>query len=108
MTEAPGGDVRRHQTLAVATGFLALFSIVGFALYGLPFFYDFFVPESAVVGERGSGWKLAMAVLGYERGAVDIGYQAKFERLLRELRDELDPADRDASRRVAAAAEFRR
>ena len=36
MSEAQGGDVRRHQTLAVATGFLALFSIVGFALYGLP------------------------------------------------------------------------
>jgi sugar phosphate permease len=29
----------------VATAFLALFSVVGFALYGLPFFYDFFVKE---------------------------------------------------------------
>jgi sugar phosphate permease len=32
----------KHQALAVTTAFLALFSIVGFALYGLPFFYDFF------------------------------------------------------------------
>ena len=35
----------RGPTLAVVTAFLALFSIVGFATYGLPFFYDFFVRE---------------------------------------------------------------
>jgi sugar phosphate permease len=45
MNDPAGGDVRRHQALAVVTGFLALFSIVGFALYGLPFFYDFFVKD---------------------------------------------------------------
>ena len=38
-------QVRRHQALAVTTAFLALFSIVGFALYGLPFFYDFFFKD---------------------------------------------------------------
>lgn len=37
--------LRRHQALAVVTAFLALFSIVGFALYGLPFFYDFFFKD---------------------------------------------------------------
>jgi len=36
---------RSSQALALATGFLSLFSIVGFALYGLPFFYDFFVSD---------------------------------------------------------------
>lgn len=35
----------RDQALAVTTAFLALFSIVGCALYGLPFFYDFFVQD---------------------------------------------------------------
>jgi MFS family permease len=39
------GQLRRHQALAVTTAFLALFSIVGFALYGLPFFYDFFFKD---------------------------------------------------------------
>jgi sugar phosphate permease len=39
------GQVRRHQALAVTTAFFALFSIVGFALYGLPFFYDFFFKD---------------------------------------------------------------
>jgi len=36
---------RGDQGLALATAFLALFSIVGVALYGLPFFYDFFVTD---------------------------------------------------------------
>ena len=33
------------QTQVAATSFLALFSIVGLALYGLPFFYDFMVKD---------------------------------------------------------------
>jgi len=36
---------RGQQAFAVVTAFLALFSIVGFALYGLPFFYDFFFKD---------------------------------------------------------------
>ena len=34
------------------TAFLALFAIVGLALYGLPFFYDFIVRTSAGPGSR--------------------------------------------------------
>jgi MFS family permease len=37
--------VKRDQFVAVLTGFLALFAIVGFALYGLPRFYPFWVEE---------------------------------------------------------------
>ena len=40
---AAQADRHRDQALAVVTAFLALFSIVGFALYGLPRFYPFFV-----------------------------------------------------------------
>jgi len=36
---------RRAQVQVAATGFLALFSIVGLALYGLPFYYDFMVKD---------------------------------------------------------------
>jgi MFS family permease len=36
---------RGGQTQVAATSFLALFSIVGLALYGLPFFYDFMVKD---------------------------------------------------------------
>jgi sugar phosphate permease len=46
MSVAAVSDVRtRHQALALTTAFLALFSIVGCALYGLPYFYDFFVRD---------------------------------------------------------------
>jgi MFS family permease len=41
---APGG-LSRGQVHVAATSFLALFAIVGVALYGLPYFYDFFVRE---------------------------------------------------------------
>jgi len=46
-TEPAAADpsLRRNQALAVATAFLSLLSIVGIALYGLPFFYDFFVKD---------------------------------------------------------------
>lgn len=37
--------VSARQIHVAATSFFALFSIVGLALYGLPFFYDFFVTE---------------------------------------------------------------
>jgi MFS family permease len=36
---------RRGQVQVAATSFLALFAIVGLALYGLPFYYDFMVKE---------------------------------------------------------------
>ena len=47
MSETPADEeaARRYQGLAVVTAFLALFSIVGFALYGLPRFYPFFVED---------------------------------------------------------------
>ena len=38
-------DSRSQQIFAVVTSFLALFAIVGVALYGLPRFYPFFVQE---------------------------------------------------------------
>ena len=36
---------RRWQVQVTATSFFVLFAIVGIALYGLPFYYDFFVRE---------------------------------------------------------------
>jgi sugar phosphate permease len=56
---------RRHQTLAVATSFLALFSIVGIALYGLPFFYDFFV--------RDLGWTRQQVTSGNALSKLVVG-----------------------------------
>jgi sugar phosphate permease len=38
-------DERSNQIIAVLTAFLSLFAVVGFALYGLPRFYPYFVQE---------------------------------------------------------------
>jgi MFS family permease len=59
---------RRHQILAVVTAFLALFAIVGFALYGLPRFYPFYVQEL--------GWTRQQVTSGnaYSKVAVAIAF----------------------------------
>ena len=44
-TVSTGLPRRSSQTYVIATAFFSLLAIVGFALYGLPFFYDFFVKE---------------------------------------------------------------
>src|SRR6266498_5539966 len=43
--EAINGSRRSGQVQVAATSFLTLFAIVGLALYGLPFYYDFMVRE---------------------------------------------------------------
>jgi sugar phosphate permease len=60
-----GSARRRDQALAVATAFLALFSIVGFSTYGLPFFYDFFVREL--------GWTRQQVTSGNALGKLVVG-----------------------------------
>jgi sugar phosphate permease len=70
MSEMRGGAV-----LALVTAFLALFSIVGFALYGLPFFYDFFVRDLGWTRQQvtsGNAWsKLAVGPLfGFLAGVI--------------------------------------
>jgi sugar phosphate permease len=64
---APPSDpsLRRNQALAVATAFLSLFSIVGIALYGLPFFYDFFV--------RDLGWTRQQVTSGNAISKLVVG-----------------------------------
>jgi sugar phosphate permease len=55
----------RSQLHAVTTAFLALFSVVGIALYGLPFFYDFFV--------RDLGWSRAEVTSGNALSKLLVG-----------------------------------
>jgi sugar phosphate permease len=49
-------EQRSHQIVAVVTAFLSLFAVVGFALYGLPRFYPYFVQEL--------GWSRAQVTSG--------------------------------------------
>src|SRR5258708_10919002 len=54
----------RQQYVAV-TSFVALFSIVGLALYGLPFYYDFMV--------RDFGWSRAQVTSGNALSKLLVG-----------------------------------
>ena len=56
---------RAQQTQAAATSFLALFSIVGLALYGLPLYYDFMVREF--------GWSRTQVTSGNALSKLIIG-----------------------------------
>jgi MFS family permease len=53
---------RSSQTYIIATAFLSLLAIVGFALYGLPFFYDFFSKEF--------GWSRTVVTSGNALGKL--------------------------------------
>jgi MFS family permease len=58
-------EAEKHQALAVTAAFLALFSIVGCALYGLPFFYDFMVKDLGWTRQQvTSGNALSKLVVG--------------------------------------------
>jgi sugar phosphate permease len=58
-------NTRAAQAQVVATSFLALFSIVGIALYGLPFFYDSMVREF--------GWSRAQVTSGNAISKLIVG-----------------------------------
>ncbi|HXW07853.1 MAG TPA: MFS transporter [Vicinamibacterales bacterium] len=74
MTDATAD--RRHQLFAVLTAFLALFAIVGFALYGLPRFYPYFVQEL--------GWTRQQVTSGnaYSKIVVALAFGAIAGRLV--------------------------
>jgi sugar phosphate permease len=61
-------DTRAQQIIAVLTAFLSLFAIVGFALYGLPRFYPYFVEDL--------GWSRQTVTSGnaYSKIAVAIAF----------------------------------
>ncbi|GAA1867069.1 acyl-CoA dehydrogenase family protein [Pseudonocardia ailaonensis] len=46
---------------------------------------DVRIPAENLLGKPTDGWRIAMDVVSYERGAVDVGYLAKFDRYLTEL-----------------------
>lgn len=62
---APQGELQPAQLQVALTSFLALFSIVGIALYGLPFFYDFMVTEF--------GWSRAQVTSGNAISKLVVG-----------------------------------
>src|SRR5262245_42372226 len=63
--EADRDAQRSAQSRVALTSFLALFGIVGIALYGLPFFYDFMV--------RDFGWSRAQVTSGNALSKLVVG-----------------------------------
>ena len=57
--------IKNNQARALTAAFLALFAIVGCALYGLPFFYDFFV--------RDLGWTRQQVTSGNALSKLVVG-----------------------------------
>lgn len=60
----PAGASRSSQSYILATAFLALFAIVGFAYYGLPFFFDFMTKEF--------GWSRTVVTSGNAIGKLVV------------------------------------
>jgi len=70
---------RSSQTYILAAAFLALFAIVGFALYGPPFFYDFMTKEfgwsrSVVTSGNALGKLLVAPLFGFLAGWLIDSY----------------------------------
>jgi MFS family permease len=57
--------VPSSQTYVIATAFLTLFALVGFAYYGLPFFFDFITREY--------GWSRTVVTSGNALGKLLVG-----------------------------------
>ena len=54
--------------------------ITGESEFGEVFFEDARVPKDNLVGKIGEGWRIAMTVLAYERGASSLAYSVRFRR----------------------------
>jgi alkylation response protein AidB-like acyl-CoA dehydrogenase len=71
--DTPGVTVRRLR------------QITGESEFGEVFLEDVRAPRENLVGHIGEGWRIAMTVLAYERGAVALAYSAKYGRDLAQL-----------------------
>src|SRR5215472_2067373 len=54
--------------------------ITGESEFGEVFFEDAWVPKDNLVGKIGEGWRIAMTVLAYERGASSLAYSVRLRR----------------------------
>jgi alkylation response protein AidB-like acyl-CoA dehydrogenase len=75
--------------------------ITGESEFGEVFFEDARVPRANLVGRIGEGWRIAMTVLAYERGAVSLEQSVQYRRDL----DRLAAACREIGRTDAAVRE---
>ena len=81
--------------------------ITGTAEFNEVFFDDARTAEGNVAGEPGDGWRVALGMLGVERGVSNlgqlIGFQREFESVLAAARGNGSIADPDIAARIADA-----
>lgn len=73
--DQPGVEVRR------------IVQITGGGEFNETFFTDARTPASMLVGAPGDGWRIAMGLLGFERGISTLAQQVGFERELERVTD---------------------
>jgi alkylation response protein AidB-like acyl-CoA dehydrogenase len=71
--------------------------MTGESEFGEVFFEDVRVPRENLVGQIGEGWRIAMTVLAYERGATGLAISHRYERDLRRLAATCRELGRDGS-----------
>ena len=84
-----------------------IMQITGTAEFNEVFFDGARTPEGNVAGEPGDGWRVALGMLGVERGVSNlgqlIGFQREFESVLAAARGNGSIADPDIAARIADA-----
>jgi MFS family permease len=66
LVDEPGdGGFTRRSSLLIGTSFMVLFAVVGICLYGLPYYYDFYVTEL--------GWTRGTVTSGNALGKLFVG-----------------------------------
>src|SRR5215813_7891792 len=83
--DTPGITVRRLR------------QITGESEFGEVFFEDARVPRENLVGQIGEGWRIAMTVLAFERGAVSLAASERYGRDLDRLATTCKEIGRDGS-----------
>jgi alkylation response protein AidB-like acyl-CoA dehydrogenase len=68
--------------------------ITGESEFGEVFFEDARVPKENLVGQVGEGWRIAMTVLMYERGAASLGHAERYGQDIVALAQTLRAQDR--------------
>ena len=74
--------------------------ITGESEFGEVFFEDARVPRTNLVGQIGEGWRIAMTVLGFERGAGSLGLSMRYGRDLARLATACKEIGRDRNAAV--------
>src|SRR5205807_981415 len=66
------------------------------------------VPTENMIGERGEGWRVAMTIVSHEREPGELGYVARYAKMVRDLEHSVraDPGEFRADQREGVAWAF--